>query len=168
MLEVLSALTGESIAVFEDEELAAGASANSSSSKTAIDSPVKALKKRLAQKLGIPRFRLRILQGNCPLDDNQTLIDDQTWTHTVVQLVILEFLPPDREQDEGIIAASAKNNDKLLEQHLNQPQNPNFENEQQTETPPCAAAFAGSLDCISLLIAVWCKNHHFCARLLSL
>ena len=37
-------------------------------------------------KLGIPRFRLRILQGNCPLDDNQT--------HPVVQLVILEFLPP--------------------------------------------------------------------------
>ena len=88
MLEVLSALTRESIAVFEDEELA--------------DAPVKALKKRLAQKLGIPRFRLRILQGNCPLDDNQTLIDDQTLTHTVVQL------PPDREQDEGIIAASAE------------------------------------------------------------
>ena len=64
MLEVLSALTGESIAVFEDEELA--------------NAPVKAFKKRLAQKLGIPRFRLRILQGNCPLDDNQTLIDNQT------------------------------------------------------------------------------------------
>ena len=143
MVEVFSAVSGESIAVFEDEELA--------------DAPVKAIKQRLAQKLGIPRFRLRILQGNCPLDDNQTLIDDQTWTHTVVQLVILEFLPPDREQDEGIIAASAENNDKLLEQHLNQPRNPNFENEQQTETPMCAAAFTGSLDCISLLIEAGAK-----------
>ena len=143
MVEVFSAVSGESIAVFEDEELA--------------DAPVKAIKQRLAQKLGIPRFRLRILQGNCPLDDNQILIDDQTWTHTVVQLVILEFLPPDREQDEGIIAACAENNDKLLEQHLNQPRNPNFENEQQTETPMCAAAFTGSLDCISLLIEAGAK-----------
>ena len=154
MLEVLSALTGESIAVFEDEELA--------------NAPVKALKKRLAQKLCIPRFRLRILQGNWNLDDNQTLIDDQTLTHTVVQLVILEFLPPDRDgatalyiAAEGMIAACAENNDKLLEQHLNQPRNPNVENEQQTETPLCAAAFAGSLDCISTLIAVWCKNHQW-------
>ena len=70
MVEVLSAVTGESIAVFQDEELA--------------DASVKALKKRLAQKLGVPRFRLRLLQDNCPLDDNQTLTDDQT--HQVVQL----------------------------------------------------------------------------------
>ena len=39
----------------------------------------------------------------------------------------LEFLPLDREQDEGIMLACAKIDDKLLEQHLNQPRNPNFE-----------------------------------------
>ena len=133
MLEVLSALTGESIAVFEDEELA--------------NAPVKALKKRLAQKLGIPRFRLRILQGNCPLDDNQTLIDDQTLTHTVVQLVILEFLPPDREQDEGIMVACEENDDKLLEQHLKEPRTPNFE-DANAMTPLCAASLSGSLKCV--------------------
>ena len=38
MLEVLSALTGESIAAFEDEEIA--------------DASVKALKQRLARKIG--------------------------------------------------------------------------------------------------------------------
>ena len=43
MLEVLSAVTGEPIVVFEHEELA--------------DASVKALKQRLAQKLGIPSFR---------------------------------------------------------------------------------------------------------------
>ena len=46
MLEVLSAGTGESVAVFEHVELA--------------DASVKALKQRLTQELGIPRFRLRL------------------------------------------------------------------------------------------------------------
>ena len=138
MLEVLSAVTGEQIAVFEDDELA--------------DASVKGLKQRLAQKLGIPRFRLRLLQHNCPLDDNETLIDDQTLTHQVVQLVILEFLPPDREEDKGmIVMACATNDDNLLEQHLNQPRNPNVE-DAHTMTPLCAAALTGSLKCISLLI----------------
>ena len=59
MLEVRSAVTGEPIAVFEDEEIA--------------DVSVKALKQRLAQKIGLPRFRLRLLKDNCPLDDDQTL-----------------------------------------------------------------------------------------------
>ena len=40
MLEVLSAVTGESIAVFEEVDVAEGS--------------VKALKQRLAQKIGIP------------------------------------------------------------------------------------------------------------------
>ena len=62
-VEVLSAVTGESVAVFEHEELA--------------DASVKALKQRLAQKLGFPRFRLRLLQDNCPLDDDQTFINGQ-------------------------------------------------------------------------------------------
>ena len=57
---VLSAVTGESIAVFEDEELA--------------DAPG-TLKQRLAQKIGVPRFRLRLLQDNSPLEDNQTAFD---------------------------------------------------------------------------------------------
>ena len=70
MPEVLSALTGESIAVFEDEELA--------------DASVKALKQRLAQEIGIPRFQLRLLHDNCSLDD------DQTWAMQV-QLMKVEF-----------------------------------------------------------------------------
>ena len=50
MLEVLSAVTGASIAVFEEVDFAEG------------EGSVKALKQRLAQKIGIPRFRLRFLQ----------------------------------------------------------------------------------------------------------
>ena len=63
MLEVLSAVTGESIAIFEEVDFAEGS--------------VKALKQRLAHKIGIPRFRLRLLHDNCALDDDQTLSDDQ-------------------------------------------------------------------------------------------
>ena len=137
MLEVLSAVTGESVAVFEHEELA--------------DVSVKALKQRLAQKLGIPRFRLRFLQDNFVLDDDQTLIDDQTLTHQLVQLVILEFLQPDTEQEKGIMVACVGNEEKLLEQHLNQPRNPNFQ-DANGMTPLCAASLNGSLKCVSLLI----------------
>ena len=75
MLEVLSAVTGDSIAVFGKTDFA--------------DASVKVLKRRLAPKIGVPRFRLRLLQDNCPLDDDQTLIDDQTLALQVVQLVIL-------------------------------------------------------------------------------
>ena len=85
MLEVHSALTGEPIAVLEDEE-GAGDS-------------VKVLKQRLAQKIGLTRFRLRLIQENRPIDDNETI------SLKVVQLVILEFLPPDFEHERDIILA---------------------------------------------------------------
>ena len=137
MLEVLSAVTGESIAVFEEGDFA--------------ESSVEALKQRLAHKIGIPRFRLRLLQDNCPLDDDQTLTGDQILTLQVVQLVILEFQLPDREQDQGIMVACQQNDDKLLEQHLNQPRNPNFE-DANAMTPLCAASLNGSLECVFLLI----------------
>ena len=71
MLEVLSAVTGEPIAVFEEVDFAEGS--------------VKALKQRLAQTIGIPRFRLRLLQDNCALDDDQTLINDKKSNLQVLQ-----------------------------------------------------------------------------------
>ena len=129
-VEVVSAVTGESIAVFEKEEFA--------------DASVKALKQRLAKQIGVPRFRLRLLQDNCPLDDDQTLAPG------VVQLVRMEFLPPDMEQDGEIMVACEENDDKLLEQHLKKPRNPNFE-DADGMTPLWAAASNGNLRCVSLL-----------------
>ena len=137
MLEVLSAVTGESLAGFKEVDFAEGS--------------VKALKQCLAQKIGFPRFRLRLLQDTFPLDDNQILIENRTWTLQVVQLVILEFQLPDMEQDQGIIGACEENDDKLLEQHLNKPRNPNFE-DANAMTPLGAASLNGSLKCVSLLI----------------
>ena len=132
MLEVLSAVTGESIAVFEDDEIA--------------DASVKALKQRLAPKIGLPRFRLRLLQDSCPLGD------DQTFAMQVVQLVILEFLPPDAEQDQVIMVACEENDDTLLEQQLNQPRNPNFTDAMNAWTPLLVAARNGSLKCVLFLL----------------
>ena len=123
-VEVVSAVTGESVAVFEKEEFA--------------DASVKALKQRLAQQIGVPRFRLRLLQDNCPLGDDQTLAPG------VVQLVRMEFLPPDMEPDREIMVACEENDDKLLEQHLNKPRNPNFE-DADAMTPLWAAASNGNL-----------------------
>ena len=137
MLEVLSAVTGESIAVFEEVDLSEGS--------------VKAVKHRLAQTIGIPRFRLRLLQDNCALDDDQTLIDDKKSNLQVLQLVILELQLPDREQDQGLMLACEENDDKLLEQNLNQPRNPNFEDANQV-TPLYAAASNGNLKCVLLLL----------------
>ena len=137
MLEVLSAVTGEPIVVIEEVDFAEGS--------------VKALKQRLAQKIGIPRFRLRLLHDNCALDDDQTLTGDQNFNLQVVQLVILELQLPDREQDQGVMVACEENDDKLLEQHLNQPRNPNFE-DADAMTPLCAASLNGSLKCVSLLL----------------
>ena len=131
MLEVLSAVTGESIAVFEDEEIA--------------DASVKALKQRLARKIGLPRFRLQLLQDNCPLDN------DQTFAMQVVQLVVLEFQPPDTEQDRGVMMACSQNDDKLLEQQLNTPRSPNFQDANH-KTPLYVAASNGSLKCVLLLL----------------
>ena len=88
-VEVVSAVTGESIAVLEKEEFA--------------DASVKVLKQRLAQQIGVPRFRLRLLQDSCPLDDDQTLAPG------IVQLVRMEFLAPDMEQDREIMVACRQN-----------------------------------------------------------
>ena len=85
MLQVLSAVTGESIADFQEVDFEEGSVCS-----------VKALKERLAQKVAIPRFRLRLLQDKCILDDDQILIADQILARQVVELVILEFQLPDR------------------------------------------------------------------------
>ena len=130
-VEVVSAVTGESVAVFEKEEFA--------------DASVKALKQRLAQQIGIPRFRLRLLQDSCPLDDDQTLAPG------IVPLVRMEFLPPDMEQDREIMVACRQNNEKMLEQKLNQPRSPNFE-DANAKAPLYVAASNGSLNCVMLLL----------------
>ena len=132
MLEVLHAGSGEKVDEFEAEEIP--------------DASVKVLKQRLAQKMHLPRFRLRLLQDDCPLDDNQT------FRPQVVQLVILQFWPPDREEDQDLIVACQRNDDTVLERHLKQPRSPNFHQADLKVTPLYVAAGHGSLKCVLLLL----------------
>ena len=75
----------------------------------------------------------------------------KTLAMQVVQLVILEFLPPDSVQDQVIMVACEVNDDTLLEQQLNKPRSPNFQDANEI-TPLYAAASRGSLKCVLLLL----------------
>ena len=114
MVAVIHAVTGDTIAIFEDVGLSG-----------------KVVKQSLAVQLGIPRFRLRVLDNQWPVDDNQTL------TSPVVQLVILGFEPRDREIDQDLMAACRRNDATLLEEALNRPRNPNFEDANGSTRQPC-------------------------------
>ena len=131
-VEVLSAVTGESIAVFEKEEFA--------------DSSVKAFKQRLATA----DWRYTIPTNGC-YKNNSPLDDDQTLALGVVQLVKVEFLPADMERDRQIMVACSQDNDKLLEQQLDKPGSPNFE-DADGKTPLFLTASHGSLQCVHLLL----------------
>ena len=99
----------------------------------------------MSQKIGLTRFRLRLIQENRPIDDNETI------SLKLVQLVILEFLPRDLEQERDVMMACQENDDKLLEEQLSQPRNPNFE-DADGKTPLYVASCHGSLECVHLLI----------------
>ena len=79
MCSVHSAVSGEVLAVVEDYE-----------GKTARE-----MKRILAAKLGITRFRQRIMLDNSELQDDTTLGE-----MAKVQLLLLEFCEPDMEEDK--------------------------------------------------------------------
>ena len=141
MVEVISGVTGDSIAIFEDVGLS-----------------VKALKQRLALQTNISRFRLRLLENHWPLDDDQTL------TTQVVKLVMLNFEPPDREADREFLVACETNEDQVLEAILHRPRNPNFEDENGI-TPLYAAALRANLSCVSLLLEAGANKEHGAAKI---
>ena len=125
-------MTGESIAVFEDEEIA--------------DALNKGIKTALGGKDWPPTIPTT---GSFTTTARWMMI--KTLTLQVVQLVILEFLPPDKKQNRRIILACEENDDALLEQQLNKPRSPNFQDANQI-TPLYAAAVSGSLKCVLLLL----------------
>ena len=129
MLEIWNAASGQKIIEFQDEEIAGAL--------------VKSLKQRLAQELGM-RFQLALIEGTCQLRDDEIL------PQGVVQLLILKFWPPG-EEDEEIMVACWENDDTLLEKHLHQPRNPNFQ-DAIGNTPLYEAALNGSLECVLLLL----------------
>jgi len=108
-MEVCFLASGEKVALLQAAEF---------EGKTA-----EAVKQALAPKIGVTRFRQRLfLEGDAveiPDDDVITPVPEK------LQLVVLEFCPPDVAEDEQLMVAARDNDTVGLEQLLKRPQNPN-------------------------------------------
>ena len=81
------------------------------------------VKRTLAAHVGVSRFRQRLFAE----DGFREIQDDEVFASIPVkiQLVILEFLPPDAAEDERMISACRENKSAQVEQFLQGPRNPN-------------------------------------------
>ena len=109
----------------------------------------RALKSMLAAKLGIPRFRQRFFSE----DGSQQMEDDEVFGADPMKLkvLLLEFWPCDEEEDEKMISACRRNDSEALEKLLQQPRDPNAENEEGF-TPLHHAAEWGHVELVRLLV----------------
>ena len=82
------------------------------------------VKQTLAANVRVSRFRQRLFTE----DGFHEIHDDEVFgsAPVQVQLVMLEFLPPDAEEDELMISACHRNNTVRLEKILQGPRNPNL------------------------------------------
>ena len=80
----------------------------------------KEIKQSLAAQIGVTRFRQRILE-----DSSREVEDDEVVTSEKLRLVVLEFWPPDFEEDKKMIEAARNNEVGTLENLLKCPRNPN-------------------------------------------
>ena len=109
----------------------------------------KAVKKALAAKFGISRFTQR-----CFVEDGSREIQDDEVLDPAplkIQLVVLEFWPPDDEETEKMISASRDNDLVALEELLRRPRNPNVANK-DGKTPMFRAAEQGHVQLMELLL----------------
>ena len=121
---------------------------------------VKVLKTHLAEQIGVSRFRQRWLS-----DDQSELHDEALVSSLNVQLVVLDFVPPQKERCEKLISACMENHVEQVEALLQLPLNPEFSNldflsqdrlefsdDPRYKTPLQLAATAGHSECITLLL----------------
>ena len=114
----------------------------------------KAVKKALAAKVGISRFKQRFF-----VEDGSEIQDDEVLDPAPlkIQLVVLEFWPTDDEETEQMILASRDNDVVALEQLLHRPQNPN-EASNDGKTPLFHAAARGRVQPMELLMEAGAKT----------
>ena len=139
-MEVCFLTSGETLTVLDDELQGKKA---------------KAVKKALAAKVGISRFKQRFFVE----DGSREMHDDEVLDPAPVkiQLVVLEFYPPDDEAAQKIISASRENDLVALEQLLQQPRNPN-ETDADGKTPLFHAAEQGHVQPMELLLEAGAKT----------
>eukprot|EP00438_Fugacium_kawagutii_P014642 Skav233210 [mRNA] locus=scaffold2657:4014:5081:- [translate_table: standard] len=150
-MEVCFLTSGETLAVLDTEERSA-----------------KTLKQRLAARLGVSRFRQRLfLEG-----DSREISDDEVLASipAKVQLVVLDFWPPDAEQYEAMFKALSENDLETLNKLLQSPINPNIEDEDgRTLLNRVNADLTRSIESVKLLLeagAVVEQTWNNCAFLL--
>ena len=143
MLQICSAVSGSSLASFPSSEL------------HGLEG--RQLKRLLAPQLRRSRFHPRLLrEDGRELADGELVMGegDEGWT---LRLVFLEFWPSDLKEDLKLISACEEKDHKQLEELLKLPRNPNVCSG-EGKTPLHAAAWAGSPECISLLLEAGCEK----------
>eukprot|EP00435_Cladocopium_sp_Y103_P040423 s911_g11.t1 len=139
-MEVCFLTSGETLTVLDDEL----------QGQTA-----KAVKKALAAKVGISRFKqiFFVEDGSREIQDDEVLDPSPL----KIQLVVLEFWPPDDEETQKVISASWHNDLLALEHLLQQPRNPN-EADTDGKTPLFHAAEQGHIQPMELLLEAGAKT----------
>eukprot|EP00435_Cladocopium_sp_Y103_P066594 s32_g28.t2 len=138
-MEVRFLASGEKLTVLDGEEF------QGHSAKT--------VKQSLAARLGVTRFRQRLFWEN-----GSEIPDHEVFSSNLVaiQLVVLEFWPPDAEQDQEMISAAWTGDSVGLEKLLKCPRDPNVVNIRGL-TPLHYAASSGQLEPIRLLLEAGAK-----------
>ena len=131
MCSVYSALSGEAPAVVDDYE-----------GKTA-----KEVKRSLAAQIGISRFRQRFWSEDWSEIQGAVVLASEPMK---IQLVVLDFLPPELE-DHKLINASGRNDWKALENLLQCPRSPNS-TDALGSRPLQYASENGHVECMRLLL----------------
>ena len=92
---------------------------NDFDSKTARE-----VKRTLAAHVGVSRFRQRLFAE----DGYREIQDDEVFGSDLmqVQLLMLEFLPPDAEEEKHLLYAARTNDSAGVEKFLQGPRNPNL------------------------------------------
>ena len=138
-MEVCFLASGETLAVLDEME-----------GQTA-----KEVKQALAAKVGISRFKQRFFveDGSHEIPDDEVLASPQL----KVQLVVLEFWPPDDEETQKMISASRYNDSLRLEDLLQRPRNPS-ETNKDGATPLLYAAEQGHVQAMQMLLEAGAKT----------
>eukprot|EP00438_Fugacium_kawagutii_P008175 Skav214669 [mRNA] locus=scaffold923:286032:287432:+ [translate_table: standard] len=109
-VQVCSAISGQTVACLSPDDV---------EGKSARE-----VKRLLAVKIGVPRFRQRLFVE----DDSREILDDEILTAFAekVRLVLLEFEQGKGEADPEVIAAAQANESTALERLLQLPSDPNL------------------------------------------
>ena len=133
-MEVAFLASGEQLTVLDADEV------QGQSAKT--------VKRSLAAQVGVTRFRQKLFwEDGCEIEDDEVF----TSVPVKIQLLVLEFWPPDAERDKKMTSAAKEGDSVALEKLLKSPRDPNVVNKYGF-TPLHDAASSGHVGPAQLLL----------------